>query len=63
MNTQNLENDFPFLKNVIRVDQQNQIIIPDKKKLREEAIDQLIRMSVFGGAEKQALASWLIWEV
>jgi fructose/tagatose bisphosphate aldolase len=63
MNTQKLENDFPFLKNVVQVDQQNQIIIPDKKKLQEEAIDQLIRMVVFGKADQQALASWLIWEV
>jgi fructose/tagatose bisphosphate aldolase len=53
----------PFIKDSVQIDPQGRVSIPDKKKLQEETIDQLIHQAVFGKAEQQALACWLIWEV
>jgi len=52
-----------FLKDCVQIDSLGRVTIQDKKKLREEAIDQLIHWAVFGKADQQALAYWLIWEL
>jgi len=52
-----------FLKDCLQIDPQGRVSIQDKKKLQEETIDQLIDLAVFGKAEQQALACWLIWEL
>lgn len=54
---------FGFLKDCVQIDSQGRVNIQDKKKLQEEAIDQLIHWAVFGKADQQALADWLIWEI
>ena len=52
-----------FLNDCVQIDPQGRVSIQDKKKLREEAIEQLIHLAVFGKTDQQAQACWLIWEV
>jgi fructose/tagatose bisphosphate aldolase len=52
-----------FLNDCVQIDPQGRVAIQDKKKLQEETIDQLIHQAVFGKADQQAQACWLIWEL
>lgn len=63
MNSSIKEFLFPFLSEVIAIDQQGGVNILDKNMLREKAVDQLIHQAVFGESAPKARACWLIWEV
>jgi fructose/tagatose bisphosphate aldolase len=55
--------EMDFVEDAVQIDPQGRVAIRDKKKLQDGIIDQLIHLGVFGKADQQALAFWLIWEV
>jgi fructose/tagatose bisphosphate aldolase len=51
------------LKDGIEIGPEGAVVIKDRKKLQTEIIDRLVHWSVFGEADRKALARWLIWEL
>jgi fructose/tagatose bisphosphate aldolase len=53
----------PLIQGTVHLGAENQVSIPDPRKLREETIDRLINQAIFAEPEQKALARWLIWEL
>src|SRR5512139_3315157 len=63
MATNAMEQIRPLIQDVVELNADQQIIVRDTPKLRQEVIDRLLRLAVFADPEPKGAARWLIWEL
>jgi fructose/tagatose bisphosphate aldolase len=63
MSVPRLESLLPFIQDTVQIGDEYQVTILDPKKLREESIDRIINLAVFGESQQKASACWLLWEL